>query len=1259
MKKSILSLLLACFLQINLAFAQNVMKGVVSDANGPLVGVVIHDKDNAKGTTSDMSGKYALNGAESGHTIEFRYLGYVTETVVWDGKSVVNIKLKEDAVQLEETVVIGYGSVKKKDLTGAVGVINSSLIEKQSTSQLSQSLQGLIPGLTVTRSSSMPGASATVQVRGVTTMSDSSPLILVDGMMVSSLDNIASEDVQQITVLKDAASASIYGARAAAGVILITTKEATEGQLSIGYNGEISLSSPTEFPKFLTDPYHYMTMYNEWSWNDAGNPAGGEFANYSQDYIDNYATNNRYDPIQYPIYDWKDAILSNTAMRHKHNLTMTYGNKVIKSHTSATYENADAIYKGSNHERISIRSRNNLKISDKLSGSIDFSVRYATKNDPTSGSPIRAAYMYPSIYLGLYPDGRLILVDGMMVSSLDNIASEDVQQITVLKDAASASIYGARAAAGVILITTKEATEGQLSIGYNGEISLSSPTEFPKFLTDPYHYMTMYNEWSWNDAGNPAGGEFANYSQDYIDNYATNNRYDPIQYPIYDWKDAILSNTAMRHKHNLTMTYGNKVIKSHTSATYENADAIYKGSNHERISIRSRNNLKISDKLSGSIDFSVRYATKNDPTSGSPIRAAYMYPSIYLGLYPDGRVGPGKDGSLSNTLAALLEGGEKKTVSNTMTGKFSLSYKPIKDLTLTANLTPTVGTVSIKEMKKAIPVYDAYETDVMLGYVSGYTSNSLSEERRNIKSLEKQFIATYDKTFSKVHNFNAMVGYEDYSYTYETMSGSTNDMSLSSFPYLDLANKNALAVAGNSYQNAYRSFFGRVMYNYDSRYYLQLNAREDGSSRFHKDHRWGFFPSASVGWVISNEKFMQNITPINYLKFRASIGTLGNERIGNYPYQTYISFNNAIMYDSAGSTPQSSMSAAQQDYAYENIHWEKTQSWDIGVDAAFFNNRLDFSADYYYKKTTDMLLSVAIPSFTGYSAPDRNVGKMHTRGWEVKLGWSDRIGDVTYAVSFNISDYKSIIDNLNGKQQFNSDGTIITEGAEYNSWYGYKTAGLFQTAEEVSESALLSASTKPGDVKYVDVSGPDGTPDGIINETYDRVVLGSSLPHYLYGGSISLGWKGLSFSLLFNGVGKQLSRLTESMIRPMQGQWLPAPSVLLNDNGSRNYWSVYNTAEQNAAASYPRLSHQGGEYNNYKMSDYWLKSSAYMRIKNINVGYTVPKKIVSKVGIKGLRVYVNIDDPYCFDSYLSGWDPEAGASTYITRTYTFGVDIKF
>lgn len=1028
MKKSIFILLVACFLQCNYALAQHLVKGTVTDAGGPIVGAVVLDKNNGRGTTTDFDGNYSLNDVEKGHTLEFRYMGYLTQHVVWNGKNPTNVVMQEDAVQLEETVVIGYGSVKKKDLTGAVGVVNDKLIAQQSTSQLSQSLQGLVPGLTVTRTSSMPGASASLQVRGVTTMSDSSPLILVDGMMVSSLDNVATEDVKQITVLKDAASASIYGARAAAGVILITTKEATEGQLSIGYNGEFSLSSPTELPNFLTDPYNYMTMFNEWMWNDAGNPTGGDYMQYSKEYIENYAENNKYDPITYPDYDWYDAIIS--------------------------------------------------------------------KN-------------------------------------------------------------------------------------------------------------------------------------------------------------------ATRQKHNLTLTYGNKNIKSHTSAGYEKADAIYAGSNHERISLRSRNNLKISDKLSGGVDFSVRYATKNDPHSGSPIRSAYTYPNIFLGLYPDGRVGTGKEGSLTNPLGALLEGGKKRTNNTNLTAKISLTYKPIKELTISANTTPSITNVYIKDMQKAIPVYDAYDTDVLLGYAAGYTKNSLSEERRNIKSLENQITATYDKTLQKVHNFNLMVGYEDYSYQYETESAASNDMSLSSYPYLDLANVNALSVGGNAYENAYRSYFGRLMYNYDSRYYLQLNARRDGSSRFHKDHRWGFFPSASVGWVISNEKFMQEVKPISYLKVRASYGTLGNERIGNYPYQTYISFNNAIMYDASGATPTSTMTAAQQSYAYEDITWEKTRSWDIGLDASFFNNRLDLTADYYFKKTSDMLLSVAIPTFTGYSAPDQNAGTMHTRGWEVKVGWSDRIGDFTYGLSFNLSDYKSIMGNLGGKQVFNSDGTIITEGAEYMSWYGYKTDGLFQTQEEVDNSAKLVASTKPGDVKYVDISGEEGTPDGIINETYDRVILGSSLPHYLYGGSVNVGWKDLSLSVLFNGVGKQLSRLTESMIRPFSGQYLPAPAALLNSDGSRNYWSVYNTDEENANAQYPRLSHQGGEYNNYKMSDYWLKSSAYLRIKSINLGYTVPKDFVKKLGINGLRVYVNVDDPICFDHYLAGWDPEAGSTTYITRTWTFGVDVKF
>lgn len=1028
MKIRLLSLLAILLLLPVSVFAQESVTGTVSDSNGPLAGVMVLNKDNGKWASTDLDGNYTISEIKKGQILEFSFMGYITKKEVWNGQHPYNVLLMEDAMELEETVVIGYGSVKKKDLTGAVGVVNDKIIGQQSTSQLSQSLQGVIPGLSVTRSSSMPGASATIKVRGITTMSDSSPLILVDGMAVSSLDNVPTEDVRQITVLKDAASAAIYGARAASGVILITTKEASEGQLQIGYNGEVSVITPTEFPSYRTGVKEYM---------------------------------------------------------------------------------------------------------------------------------------------------------------------ED------------------------------------------------------------------YNEWAWNDAGNPEGGEYAGYSKELIDNYMSNNAYDPITYPNYDWKSAILKKASMRHKHNVTMTYGNKVIKSRTSASYENADALYKGLSHERLSLRSRNTIKFSEKWSGALDFSFRQATKKDPHSGSPIKAANMYPSIYAGLYPDGRIAPGKEGSFSNTLGALLEGGNKTNVATMASAKISLSYKPVEGLDITANFTPTYSFVKTKDMQKAVPVYDAYDTDVILGYVSGYTANALSELRSDAKTFETQVIATYDKTFAKKHNFNVMAGYEDYMYTYEKLTADTNEMELSMFPYMDLANKNSLNVGGSSYQNAYRSFFGRIMYNYDNRYYLQLNARGDASSRFHKDYRWGFFPSASLGWVVTNEKFMSNVNWLNHLKLRASVGSLGNERIGNYPYQTYITFNKAIMYDSAGTSPVSTMTGAQADYAYKNIHWEKTWSWDAGIDATFLDNRLDFSADYYYKKTTDMLLAVAIPSFTGYSAPDRNAGTMNTRGWEVKLGWADSIGDFSYAVSVNLSDYKSVMGDLGGKQVFNSNGTIITEGEEYCAWYGYKASGLFQNAEEISNSALLVSSVKPGDVKYKDISGPEGTPDGIINDTHDRTVLGSSLPHYIYGGSINLGWKGISFSVLFNGVGHQLSRLTEDMVRPLESQWLPSPSVIRNSDGSRNYWSVYNTDEENLKAKYPRLSHSSGEYNNYKMSDYWLKNSAFLRVKNINLGYTFPKALISKVNLKGLRVYFNVDDPFCFDNYLKGWDPEAGASTYIARTWTFGLDLKF
>jgi hypothetical protein len=248
--------------------------------------------------------------------------------------------------------------------------------------------------------------------------------------------------------------------------------------------------------------------------------------------------------------------------------------------------------------------------------------------------------------------------------------------------------------------------------------------------------------------------------------------------------------------------------------------------------------------------------------------------------------------------------------------------------------------------------------------------------------------------------------------------------------------------------------------------------------------------------------------------------------------------------------------------------------------------------------------------------------------------------------------------DLRGKMVFYSDGTIIKEGEEYRAWYGYKSQGLWQTNPEAGDAVII-ATTSAGDVRYVDISGSEGTPDGIINATYDRTILGSSLPHFVFGGVVSLGWKNFGLSVLFNGVGKQKSMVTEDMVRPFGSQWLSAPGVLHKSDGTRNYWSNYNTDEQNQNVRYPRLSYTSAEKSNYVASDYWLMNGAYFRIKNINLTYTVPQRVLDKAGIKGLKIFLNAEDPFCFDNYLKGWDPEAGPSTYIAKTFTLGVDLNF
>ncbi|MDR1122199.1 MAG: TonB-dependent receptor, partial [Dysgonamonadaceae bacterium] len=981
----------------------------------PVIGASVIEKETTNGAITDIDGKFSIAVPE-GVVLQISYIGYTTQEITVVKGNHLNIVMEEDTKTLDELIVIGYGTIKKADLTGAVANVGGEKLSNIQATSVSQALQGTMPGVQITRSGSMPGDGATIRVRGITTIGTSDPLILVDGVP-GSLNAMDVDDIESISVLKDASSASIYGARASAGVILVTTKRAKDGSLNIDYSGTLGFVKATTFPG-VVDYKRYMEMNNEVAWNDAGNIPGNEYFVYSQDYIGSYAENNRIDPGHYPITDWKSYLINNSAPRQKHNLSMNYGNHVIKSKASIGYEKTDALYDHRSYTSVTARVNNSIKLNQYLSATVD-------------GSYLRTISERPQV---------------------------------------------------------------------------------------------------------------------------------------------------------------------------------------------------------------------------NPLAAAYVYGPLWAPLYPDGRISGGRNGT--NTYARLHYGGFNNSWGDYMTGRIGLDFTPVKNLTITGIFAPTASISKGKNFVKKVPYYSLDDPTLLESYIAGCVNNSLSESRGEIRTTTKQLLANYSATFNQVHELSLLAGYEDYYAFTETLGASSDMMELSNFPYLDRGNLNYILNSGNAYENAYRSLFGRANYSFGDRYLFQANIRADQSSRFDRDFRMGTFPSVSAGWVVTEEPFIKklHLGPLSFLKLRASWGNLGNERVGNYPYQAIMAFENAVLVNSAGAL-ESVITSAQQTYNIKNITWERTEVLDAGLDIHFFKNRLSLSFDYYDKTTHDMLLALEIPDLLGYNNPQQNAGIMNTKGWDLQVEWKDKIGDWRYSISANLSDYRSVMGNLSG---IVFDGnTIIREGSEYAEYYGYLSDGLFQTAEEVASSPTLTASTKPGDVKFKDVSGPDGVPDGKITPDYDRVLLGGSLPRYFYGGNINVGYKGIDLSLIFQGVGKQNSLLTADHVYQTAG-WYTFPDFV-----DGHYFSNFNTPEQNAAAKYPRLSQIGYQGNNYKMSDYWIIDGSYFRLKNITLGYTLPKKIVHGAQLSNIRLWASASDLFSFSQFPKGWDPEAGTTSYVTKSFNFGIQVQF
>ena len=849
----------------------------------------------------------------------------------------------------------------------------------------------------------------------------------------------------------------------------------------------------------------------------------------------------------------------------------------------------------------------------------------------------------------------LVLVDGI-VSSLADVNPSDVETVSFLKDAASAAIYGSQAAAGVILITTKRGETDKLSLTYNFEYGLSYFVTHPEYVTVE-RAKQIEREMSYND--NPTGDLESDLSDDYINEYRQNHAKDPDRYPITDWHDAIYNKFAPSQKHSLSIRGGNNKVKSNVSISYDKVDAQYDRRSYERIMLRANNSFSFGKLIGADVDVNFNRKSRYRPYRDSEIyTAAWSMTPEYGDWYSDGRLAQGgKNGE--NGVAYIYQGGQYKNWDTTVNGRLSLYVKPFNGLKITGVVAPRYIFNKEKRFEEAMPYYTLDEPDKIAGYRNHKKTNALRETRSDNYDLTVQLYANYDKKFDK-HRVNLTVGYEAFKSHYETVWASRSEYQYTEFPYLDMGPKSLMDNSGNARENARLSFYGRLSYNFADRYLFQANLRRDGSSRFHKDHRWGNFPSLSAGWNISEEKFVKNlgISWLSLLKLRGSWGILGNERIsGNYyPYQASVDFGNTILFN--GNKNEVVQNAYQPTYAVEDLTWEKTETIDVAMDASFFDNRLRFTADWFRKKTTDMLLPVEIPKFIGYANPQRNVGSMTSKGFELELGWNDHIGALSYSVAMNFSDVVSKIGFMNAPQFTNSNRSIRTTNSGYDEWYGYIADGLYLAQEEFTMTRedgktlrypRLDETQGLGSIKYRDISGPDGVPDGKISPDYDRVLLGDSQPHYMYGGSASLAYKGIDFSVAFQGVGKQKSYMHINMYR--KRPWYDG-----------EYWSAVNTVEENAAKKYPRLSGKSQKADNDPLSTIWLFNGHYFRLKNITLGYTLPRLWTKRVSISSVRLYMAVNDVFSIDNFPQGWDPEgpvSGISYPITSQMLFGVEVNF
>ena len=830
----------------------------------------------------------------------------------------------------------------------------------------------------------------------------------------------------------------------------------------------------------------------------------------------------------------------------------------------------------------------------------------------------------------------LTIIDGVP-ASLDRINPSDIETISVLKDAASAAIYGSRATGGVILVTTKAGRKGPPRVTVNTTMGTQSPTRFPEKVSALDHAL-LSNEARANDGGAPK------FSDDEI------ARLSSPDFKEVNWDDYFLNN-ALQSDHSLSISGGGENNDYYVSFGYLKQEGMVLNTSFGRFNIQANQNFRLNKKLN--LGFKVGYIPSviTEPTSnrvGSMLTAVAALPNTDDELKtPDGRWLARADG-VSNTIASASEdAGQAITKSTRLTGNVSLDYSILPQVKLTGNYGFVRNQSRLRDYTKILTLYQQHDHDQV---ASRTEFNSLNIGYASDTQHNANLLANYTQQFND-HTVSVLAGVSAEWFEQETDDIFTRDFLTDDIYVVDAGTSDPTFwdIGGTAFDWSLASVVGRASYSFRDKYLLEGSFRYDGSSRFLSDVRWGFFPAVSAGWVVSNESFMSSVSQVDFLKLRASWGQVGNQNVGFYPFANTLS-QTAYYFNGLPNRGVQTAGAPNP-----NLTWETKTSVNLGLEGRFFRNLLEVTVELFRERTADILLALPLPTTFGQAEPVQNAGIVDNKGWELELAHRNKIGNLTYGVSFQISNVTNKVINMGGVSPI-IDGNVITEeGYSINEWYGLRAIGMFQSAEEVANAPFQTALTSAGDLRYEN----NGGDPNLINAD-DRVRLGKSIPMFPYGFRINLGFRGFDLTAFGQGVGKQWV---------WSNGW--TAQNFDRENSTLRTYHLDRWTPETPNARFPKTRMGSGAADdgiNDRFSSFWLENAAYFRLKNIELGYTIPDNVMRKrIGLQHVRVFVNAENALTFTKFL-GYDPETPTGTGarlvesrypLAKVYNVGLNINF